>query len=549
MSLLDMSLSASLFILAVIFFRSLLVHKVPKITFIVLWGIALFRLLVPVSVHSSFSVFTAVHYLQKMFTVQEITPATESSSFVDGGTVIIPPVTEGLTLPTAPLQTAASISPFVLVWLIGFTLCALFFIIPHVKGRRNYKMSLPVESDFIRNWQKLNPLRRKVQIRQSDQILTPLTYGIFQPVVLLPKNLDFTDEKQLALILTHEYTHIKRLDTLKKWLLVACICIHWFNPVVWLMYILANRDIELSCDEAVIRSFGESIKPVYAMALIRLEEKKSGLSPLSSHFSRNSIEERLISIMKTKKTSISAILLAVAIVAGTVTVFATSALDNTPDNTEAVPGLEIPMSESVPSLYQGESTTALMPIDLSFSKSDVPNLIDKLNASKYRAVYIDNEMYLRVTNDNSIIISKDNGVIWKKYDTTGVETQDFAIWLLKNDPIPGYSMKELQNRLANGAEVKHVVLESGKEMYFVMDESGVQIELVQHEKIASVLLDGHRMMITSEKLPMPISAQMLESFYGLLVSSNILTETQAEQDYSERIQYLKKNDTIFTVTE
>ncbi|WP_256761815.1 M56 family metallopeptidase [Cohnella sp. WQ 127256] len=554
MSLLEMSLSASIFILAVVFFRSLLIHKMPKMTFMFLWGLALFQLLVPVSVHSQFSIFTAVNYLGKMFTVQEVIPVADSSPLVNGGTVIIPPLTDHLILPTLPLQTASPISPIVWLWLIGFMLCALFFIIPHLRGRKNYKMSLPIKSDFIREWQKSIPLWRKVQIRQSDIITTPLTYGIFQPVILLPKNIDYTDEKQLEFILTHEFTHIKRFDTLKKWLLAASVCIHWFNPFVWVMYVLANRDIELSCDETVIWTFGESMKPAYAMALVRLEEKKSGLSPFASNFSKNSIEERIISIMKAKNTTITTILLAVAIVVGTVTVFATSALDNTEaasgfDNPIAEPMAE-PMAESMPALYQGgDSTLASMPIDLTFTKLDVPKLIDQLNASKYRAVYLDNEIYLRVTNDNSIMISKDNGAVWKQYDTTGVEATDFAHWLLVNDPNPGYSIKEMQSRLANGAEVKHLVLENGKELYFVMDKNGVQIELVQPEKIASVLIDGQRMMITSERnQPMHISAQMLESFYDLLVSNNILTKTHAEQDYSERIKHLKENDTIFKIT-
>ncbi|MEJ8548655.1 M56 family metallopeptidase [Brevibacillus borstelensis] len=544
MSLLEISLSASIFILAIMFFRSLLIHKLPKMTFMFLWGVALFQLLVPVSVHSQLSIFTAVNYLRRMFTVQEVIPITESSPFLNGGTVIMPPITDNLTIPTEPLHTASQISPIVLAWLIGFTLCALFFIIPHLRCRNNYKMSLPIKSDFIRKWHNSNSLWRKVQIRQSDKILTPLTYGIFQPVVLLPKNLDYNDEKQLALILTHEFTHIKRFDTLKKWLLAAGVCVHWFNPFVWIMYILANRDIELSCDETVIWIFGESMKPAYAMALVRLEEKKSGLSPMISNFSKNSIEERIISIMKTKKTSITTMLLAIVIAAGIVTVFATSALDKT----EAAPSVESDAVESAPALNQGESTIALMPIDLTFTKSDVPKLIDNLIASRYRAVYMDNEIYLRVMNDNSIQISKDNGAVWKKYDTDGVDAKDFANWLLKNDPNPGYSMKEIQSRLSNGAEVKHLVLENEKEMYFVIDKNGVQIELVQHEKIASVLIDGQRMMVTSERLPMLISAQMLKSFYDLLVSNNILTETQAEQDYSERIEHLKENDTIFMVT-
>ncbi|RKD24556.1 hypothetical protein BEP19_09255 [Ammoniphilus oxalaticus] len=81
----------------------------------------------------------------------------------------------------------------------------------------------------------------------------------------------------------------------------------------------------------------------------------------------------------------------------------------------------------------------------------------------------------------------------------------------------------------------------------VIDRNGVQIELVQPEKIASILIDGQRMMITSERSPIHISAQMLESFYVLLVSNNILTEVEAEKDYMERIKWLKKQS-IFTIT-
>jgi bla regulator protein BlaR1 len=543
MSLLEMSVSASLFILAVVCFRNLLLHKVPKLTFIVLWGVALFRLLVPISIHSQFSIFTALNDLGRIFTVQESISITQSSPISNGGTVTMPPITDSMTTSAVPLELASSISPFVLAWFIGFTLCALFFIIPHLRCRSNYRMSLPIENDFIQKWQESNSLWRKVQIRQSDSILTPLTYGIFQPVVLLPKHIDYTNEKQLELVLTHEYIHIKRFDTLKKWLLAAGVCVHWFNPFVWVMYILANRDIELSCDETVIWTFGESMKSSYAMALVRLEEKKSGLSSMVSNFSKNSIEERIISIMKTKKISMPAMLLAIVIVAGSITFFATTPLDKT----EAAPAEVSPAAESTPALYQGESSTALMPIDLTFTKSDVPQLIDQLNASKYRALYVDNEMVLRVTNDNSIWISKNNGAVWKKYDTDNVYAKDFANWLLKNDPNPGYSIKNIQSRLANGAEVQHIKFENGKEMYVVVDRSGVQIELVQPEKIASILIDGQRMMITSERLPMLISAQMLKSFYDLLVSNNILTETQAKQDYSERIKHLKENATIFTV--
>lgn len=557
MSLLQISISASVFILAVIFLRSLLIHKLPKMTFMFLWGVALIQLLVPVSVQSQFSIFTAVEHLSRMFTTPKLVSTTESSTFINGTTVIMPPITEHLTEPILPLKTASQISPFVWVWLVGFTLCALFFIIPHLRYRKIYKMAVPIRNEFIKKWQHSNLLRRDVQIRQLDNISTPLTYGIFRPVVLLPKNLDYDEEKQLALILTHEFTHIKRFDTLMKWILATSVCVHWFNPLVWVMYILANRDIELFCDETVIRKFGENTKPAYARALVRLEEKKIGLSPMISSFSKSSTEERIISIMKTKKITLATTLLAIGLVACVVVIFGTSALDKTETATGGGNPIAEPSADIMPALYQGALTTEivpalsqgatitdLMPHDLTFNKKhDVPKLIDSLMASKYRAVYMDNEIYLRVMMDNTVQISKDNGAVWKKYDTDEVDAKEFAKWLLINDPIPGYSMKEVQSRLANGAEVKHLVFENKKEMYFIIDRNGVQIELVQPEKISSVLIDGQRMMITSA-----ISAQMLKSFYDLLVSNNILSETLAKQDYSERIKYLEKNLPNFIVT-
>lgn len=141
----------------------------------------------------------------------------------------------------------------------------------------------------------------------------------------MPKTADWTDKETLDYVLGHEYEHIRRFDAVTKLVLTSALCVHWFNPMVWIMYILANRDIELSCDEAVIRRFGERTKSAYAMTLIRMEETRSGLSPLCNNFSKNAIEERIVAIMKTKKTSLVALIVAIGLIAGVTTTFATSA--------------------------------------------------------------------------------------------------------------------------------------------------------------------------------------------------------------------------------
>lgn len=173
-------------------------------------------------------------------------------------------------------------------------------------------------------WIAEHKLTRHIQIRQSGRISAPLTYGVFKPIVLMPKGTTCDDINQIEYILAHEFVHIRRFDTAKKILLTAALCVHWFNPLVWVMYILSNRDIELSCDEAVVRSFGNIKKSDYALTLISMEEKKSNLSPLCNNFSKSAIEERITAIMKIKKTSAISILIAVSLIIGVTTVFATS---------------------------------------------------------------------------------------------------------------------------------------------------------------------------------------------------------------------------------
>ena len=210
------------------------------------------------------------------------------------------------------------------------TFLALWGAAVYWKCCREFRMSFPVDNDASRQWLQTHPLRRGICIRQSDQISSPLTFGVLHPVILMPKKTDWNDETALQYVLEHEFVHIRRFDAVSKLLLIAAACVHWFNPLVWVMYVLANRDMELSCDESVVRRFGSDARASYANILISMEETRSGFAPLCNHFSRNAIEERITAIMKTKKITVMSLLLAALLVAGTVTVFATSAKTEEP---------------------------------------------------------------------------------------------------------------------------------------------------------------------------------------------------------------------------
>jgi beta-lactamase regulating signal transducer with metallopeptidase domain len=336
MSLPQMSFAGAVMILAITVIRAVTINKLPKKTFLALWGITLVRLLIPFSLPSMFSVYSLFGK-----STQQMAKNTAP--------ILVPSVpTEQITATAeAVSKTTASISVWAAVWAVGVLACALFFAFTYWKCLREFQTSLPVENDFTKGWLAEHSLKRPVSIRQSDRISAPLTFGIFHPVILMPKATDWTDETALQYILAHEYVHIRRFDTVSKLALTAAVCVHWFNPLVWVMYVLANRDLELSCDESVIRLFGENAKSAYARTLICMEETKSGLRPLCNNFSKNAIEERIVAIMKMKKTSWAAMLVAAILVVGVGTVFATSAqaTSNTGDeNVESLIADEIILS-------------------------------------------------------------------------------------------------------------------------------------------------------------------------------------------------------------
>lgn len=315
MTFLELSLSGGVFVLAIAAFRALTLRRLPKGTFVALWWLAAARLLLPVELASRFSVYTLLETLRPK--AAPTAPAAPAVPMAPAA----PPV---LIVPTqsaaAPTPQPAPFPVWTALWLAVGLLLAAWFLIRYVRWRRRFREALPADCPGLETWFQL---RRRVEVRVTDQIAAPLTYGLFRPVILLPKTLDFADEEALTCVLAHERAHIRRLDGLLKLALTAALCLHWFNPAAWLLYVLGNRDMELRCDEAAVLALGEDSRERYALALIRLAEKQC--VPLCGFAHRNGMEERIRAIMSIKKKSLLACAVALALVLGITTAFATSA--------------------------------------------------------------------------------------------------------------------------------------------------------------------------------------------------------------------------------
>lgn len=295
-----MSFMASVIIIATAMIRSLAMHKIPKNTFLALWGLALVRLLVPFqfSLPLPFNTPDVLPIMELPVNIMQTRLMSETQEIV--------------------LTNAIAIPWFSLVWMVGAIGLSVYFVSIHIRYRRIYKLAVPTENEYINTWQRTNKLKwRTLKIKVSADISAPLTYGLLHPVILMPEATDWKNKEQLQYILLHEMAHVRRFDPLWKLFLLLAACVHWFNPFVWVMYVLANRDLEITCDEKVVCALGKNSKMSYALTLIWLAEKQAKISPLGNAFSKNAAEERIVSIMKINRKSTLAIIIAAIIVMGT----------------------------------------------------------------------------------------------------------------------------------------------------------------------------------------------------------------------------------------
>ena len=386
-------------ILFIVVIRAVAIHRLPKTTFFVLWLIAALRLLLPLSIPLPgglpVNVASISDAVQDFAAQNFVQGNEEGSSSTQAPPSFAPDVEPGEQF-QATAQEIERVPVFVVVWLAGSLLLAAYFTISYLRSLQKFRMSLPDNTPYVQRWLSEHRITRPLEVRSSDLISSPLTYGILRPVILLPKKFDRSDETALQYVLAHEYIHIRRFDAITKILFAATLCVHWFNPLVWVMYVLANRDVELSCDGCVLRMLGEKEKSAYARALIRMEERKSGMSALYSHFSKNAITERIEAIMKFKKTSIAACALALVVTVGATTAFAVSSSDgNGAHSWISRDDATLIDLESINAKFSNTGTDAIQFAD----EADEPKLIDLTDAG---SIFENGELAMvELLDDNS----------------------------------------------------------------------------------------------------------------------------------------------------
>lgn len=308
--LMEMSLCAGILILFILILRKTAQIRLPKTIFLLLWDIVIIRLLFPFTIPANISWLSVFNSLL----LKQESPAAKSSftSLIKHEVINAVSVHYGKII-------------VVVIWVIGVVFCTSFFLYQYYNSYKKIRESLPLKNkEPINHILEGLPLKRNIILQVSDQITTPITYGLFKPRIVLPIFISTEYTIQLKHIITHEYIHIKRFDCIQKWLSILAVCVHWFNPLVWLMYFKFNDDLEIMCDMQVIKLLGEQEKGTYASSLIKLAQQQSHFFNLYQGFGKSAVKERIVLIMKYKKSTAFGIGCAVLLFIVSTTVFAST---------------------------------------------------------------------------------------------------------------------------------------------------------------------------------------------------------------------------------
>ena len=304
LKIINMSISASWLVLAVLILRFVL-KKAPKWINVLLWGIVAIRLICPFSFESPLSLIPSAETIPLNIGMDSTPTINSGISAINNA---VNPIISQSNTPMAgasinPLQITIGIYEY--IWIFGMIALALYTAISYWRLRRKVDTAV----------------RYKDNIFQSENVSFPFVLGIIKPRIYLPFKMN---GQYLEYVVAHEQAHICRKDHWWKPLGFLLLMIHWFNPLMWLAYVLLCRDIELACDEKVIKELGNEQRGDYTQALVACSVNRRMLAACPLAFGEVSVKERVKSVMNYKKPAFWVIIISVIVCVGVAVCFLTN---------------------------------------------------------------------------------------------------------------------------------------------------------------------------------------------------------------------------------
>ncbi len=304
LSVLNMSISAGWIVIAVLVFR-LLLKKAPRQMTVLLWGLVGLRLVCPFKLESAISLIPSAETVSPDIMTD---PLPEIDSGITLINQAINPIISGSLTPSPetsanPLQSLIPV--LAAIWLFGAAFMLVYMAASYLGLRKKVGSAVPLRENIFR----------------SDAARSPFVLGIFKPRIYLPFNLS---EEASGYVIAHERAHIRRKDHILKPVGFLILAFHWFNPLIWVGYAVFCRDIELACDESVIKGLEPEFRADYSEALLSLSVVRRAASVCPLAFGEVGVKERVKSVLGYKKPAVWIIIAASAVLAFTVLCLLTS---------------------------------------------------------------------------------------------------------------------------------------------------------------------------------------------------------------------------------
>ena len=304
LKIINMSISASWLVLAVLILRFVL-KKAPKWINVLLWGIVAIRLICPFSFESPLSLIPSAETIPLNIGMDSTPTINSGISAINNA---VNPIISQSNTPMAGASVnllQITIGIYEYIWIFGMIALALYTAISYWRLHRKVDTAV----------------RYKDNIFQSENVSSPFVFGIIKPRIYLPFKMNGQD---LEHVVAHEHAHIRRKDHWWKPFGFLLLTIHWFNPLMWMAYVLLCRDIELACDEKVIKELGNEQRGDYTQALVACSINRRMIAACPLAFGEVSVKERVKSVMNYKKPAFWVIIISVIVCVGVAVCFLTN---------------------------------------------------------------------------------------------------------------------------------------------------------------------------------------------------------------------------------
>ncbi len=326
LTILNMSIQGGIIVLVVIALR-LLLKKAPKWINLLLWAIVAVRLVCPFSFESRASLMPSGEVISSQITIVDSTPQDILDAPVEDDTVTTPVIDstintdtligDGTVADAAPTDKPKIKLPiFDIVWFVGIAVLLVYTLVTYLRVRKRVRTAVIL----------------KENIYQCETVSSPFVLGIIKPKIYLPFNISHDSAE---LVIAHEKAHIHRLDHILKPLGFLMLTLHWFNPLVWFGFILFCKDIELACDERVIKGLNSARRADYSEALLNCSINRRAVAACPIAFGEVGVKSRIKSVLSYKKPAFWVVILAVIAIIGTSVCLLTSPMTSGNDTDDA----------------------------------------------------------------------------------------------------------------------------------------------------------------------------------------------------------------------